>query len=70
MNAHKRQFVEALLVLELVAPSTANASGGNYGIQGGTPVEQGQIYSALNASSFDWSVVPTRIHLHVPAGSG
>jgi hypothetical protein len=70
MNARKRQFVEALLVLELVAPLTANASGGNYDIQGGTLVEQGQIYGALNESSFDWSVVPTRIHFHVSAGSG
>lgn len=40
-------------------PADALASGGSYRIDGGTPRQQAQVRLALDASSFDWSVVPT-----------
>ena len=39
----------------------AEAAGGNYVFDGGTPAEQSQVRQALNASSFNWSVVPGQI---------
>jgi hypothetical protein len=39
----------------------AEAAGGNYVFQGGTAAEQSQVRQALNASSFNWSVVPGQV---------
>jgi hypothetical protein len=61
-----------LLVCSLVAAAalfpgaaTALATGGNYVFQGGTPSEQQQVRSALNASSFNWSAVPRTITITI-----
>jgi len=43
----------------------ALASGGNYVFDGGTPAEQAQVRAALDVSSFDWSLVPTQITIHI-----
>jgi hypothetical protein len=47
----------------------AEASGGNYTVVGGTARDAKQIRKALNASSFNWSLVPAQITIHVAAGS-
>jgi len=54
----------------LALTGTAQATGGNYGFDGGTARQQGQIKAALDASSFDWSIVPARITIHVAPGTG
>ncbi len=59
----KRLVLPFLLALAF-APA-AQASGGHYLFDGGTPAEHGQVTQALNASSFDWNVVPGRIVIHV-----
>ena len=55
------------MLAALAFPALAQASGGNYVFDGGTPAEQGQVRAALKASSFDWSVaseaVPGQIWL-------
>jgi hypothetical protein len=59
--------VTALLLVLAFAPS-AFASGGRYVIDGGTRAEQSQVRAALNASSFDWNVVPGPVTIHIGRG--
>ncbi|MEO5574692.1 MAG: hypothetical protein ABIR67_00555 [Gaiellaceae bacterium] len=49
----------------LVLPVTALAGGGNYAFEGATPTERSTVRAALNASAFDWSIVPQRVTIHV-----
>jgi hypothetical protein len=46
------------------APS-ALAAGGSYSFAGGTPKQQSTVRAALGASSFDWSVLPRSITVHI-----
>ena len=68
MNAHAKHVATALALVALAAPSNARAAGGTYDIDGGTRAERAEIPAALDASSFDWSVVQTRIHVHIARG--
>jgi hypothetical protein len=52
----------------LLLPSAARAAGGNYVFDGGTPTQRAQVTAALNASSFDWSIVPTQVAVHIAQG--
>jgi hypothetical protein len=56
-----------ILMLALVLPTSALAAGGNYGFDGARPAERSTVKAALNASSFDWGVVPQRVTIHVGA---
>lgn len=58
----------ALATLAFAAP--AQAGGGRYTIDGGTPVEQAQVKMALDASSFNWSQVPETVSIHILPGTG
>ena len=49
----------------LVLAAEARAAGGNYRFDGGTPAEQRQVRAALDASSFNWSLVPVQITIHI-----
>ena len=55
----------ATVALALVLPASALAGGGNYGFDGATPAERATVRAALNASAFDWSLVPQRVTIHV-----
>jgi hypothetical protein len=48
------------------APS-ALAAGGSFALVGGTPAQQSTVRAAINASSFDWSVLPRTITIHIGA---
>jgi hypothetical protein len=61
-----RRFA-ATVALALVLPASALAGGGNYAFDGATPAERATVRAALNASSFDWGVVPQRVTIHVGA---
>jgi hypothetical protein len=50
-------------LVEGAAPALA-ASGG-YVFDGGTPRERATVRAALAASSFDWSLVPARVTIHI-----
>jgi hypothetical protein len=52
----------------LAFPAPALAVGGRYVFVGGTPAERAQVLAALDASSFDWSVVPQTITIHIARG--
>ena len=57
----------AIAAAALVLPASALAGGGNYGFDGATPTERSTVRAALNASSFDWGIVPERVTIHVGA---
>lgn len=57
-----------VLCLALVLPAAAQARGGSYVVEGGTEAHRAQIRAALDASAFDWGVVPGTVTIHVVAG--
>jgi hypothetical protein len=61
----RRRFVLLAFLTSLALPGTALAGGGSYVFDGGTRAQQREVRSALNASSFDWNVVPARVTIHV-----
>ena len=63
----KRLVLPVLLACAL-APA-AHAAGGRYVFAGGTHAQRGQVTAALNASSFDWSLVPGQIVIHIGKGT-
>jgi hypothetical protein len=54
-----------IAVAATLVPPAGRATGGRYAFAGGTPREQAQVSDALAASSFDWSLVPGRITIHI-----
>jgi len=52
-------------VAALCLAGVARAGGGDYVFDGGTLAEQAQVRAALEASSFNWSLVPVRITIHI-----
>jgi len=55
----------AVVACALWCPTTAPASVGPVVFDGGSPAEQTQVINALQASSFDWRVLPEPITVHV-----
>jgi hypothetical protein len=60
----------ALLILVVAAclgtfAPSALAAGGNFNLIGGTPSQRATVLAAINASSFDWSVLPRAINIHM-----
>ena len=67
------RFLRVLLaaaVASVALAGAAHAAGGDYVFDGGTAQERAQVRAALNASSFDWSLVPARVTIHIARGSG
>jgi hypothetical protein len=52
----------------LAVNGRALAAGGNYVIDGGTTQQRSQVRAALDASSFDWSLVTEQIKIHILRG--
>jgi len=61
-------FFGVVALAALAASGTAVARGGTYVFDGGTAAEQAQVRAALGASSFDWSLVPAQITIHIVRG--
>jgi hypothetical protein len=59
-----RRFA-ATVAAALALPASALAGGGDYVFAGATHAERSTVRAALEASSFDWSIVPRRITIHV-----
>jgi hypothetical protein len=67
------RFVAALIgaaALALPLSQQASAAGGTYTVTGGTPAEQATVHAALNASSFNWSLLPQTIQVTIEPGAG
>jgi hypothetical protein len=61
-----RRFA-ATVAAALVLPATALAEGGDYAFVGANAAERATVRAALNASSFDWDLVPQEVTIHVGA---
>jgi hypothetical protein len=61
-------LVSLLGALALMVAPTAGARGGSYVIDGGTTAERTAVRDALAASSFDWSLVPVQVRIHIVRG--
>jgi hypothetical protein len=46
---------------------SALAGGGSFALVGGTPKEQATVHSAIQASSFSWSLIPSTITINIGA---
>jgi hypothetical protein len=62
-----RRTLPVFLAALALSPA-AYARGGNYVFDGGTRTEQGQVKAALDASTFDFSVVPAPVTIHIGRG--
>jgi hypothetical protein len=51
-----------------VLSAEATASGGRYVLDGGTPAQRDQVRQALQASAFDWDLVPGQVTIHIRRG--
>src|SRR5581483_11731376 len=64
-----RRFILTLLVFAAAAACActhgARAGGGSYTFVGGTDAERAQVVAALNASSFDWNLLPQTITVNI-----
>lgn len=62
-----RQFGVTVLVAALfgVLAHSALAQGGNVSFAGGTAREQATVRAALDASSFDWGLIPRTVVVHI-----
>lgn len=70
----RRHYLRTLLGLSVIlavalgCATPARAAGGSYEIEGATAKERGQVRAALDASAFDWDVIPTPVTIHVARG--
>lgn len=63
-----RRLLLLTVCATLALPGTGRAANGNYAFAGGTATERTQVTAALDASSFDWNLVPVRVTIHLEAG--
>jgi hypothetical protein len=56
------------LVSALILSANAAASGGRYVFDGGTAAQRDQVRRALQASAFDWDLVPGQVTVHIGRG--
>lgn len=68
--ARSLRLLLAAAAAALAVTGGAQAAGGDYGFDGGTPRQQAEVKAALDASAFDWSIVPARITIHIAPGTG
>ncbi|MGB2952392.1 MAG: hypothetical protein WBB74_03230 [Gaiellaceae bacterium] len=54
-----------VLLTAATSATMAKAGPGSYVIDGGTRFERRQVTRALAASTFDWTLVPTKVTIHV-----
>jgi hypothetical protein len=67
-----RRTILTLFALVLVGfcAEPALAAGGSYSFAGGTAKQQAAVHAALDASSFDWSILPGSITVRIGAIGG
>jgi len=58
----------ALSALFFVLAADAHAGGGSYVFEGGTQAQRAQVRAALEASEFDWGLVPATVTIHIARG--
>jgi hypothetical protein len=68
MNRGLPTLLATLAAATLAFAGGAKAAGGNYVFDGGSAAEQQQVRAGLNASTFNWSLVPAQITIHIQRG--
>ncbi len=69
MHARHRLTLWGVIALVIAAfTPVAQAAGGRYAFDGGTQAERAQVRLALDASSFNWDVVPGVVAIHITRG--
>lgn len=58
----------AMLAIGAYCTTSAKAASLSYSVEGGTAAQRAQLPAALGASSFDWSVIPAPIRVHLVPG--
>lgn len=61
-------FIATVALVALAVAPAAFARGTSYAFQGGTTTQRNQVVRALDASSFDWRILPTRVTIHIARG--
>lgn len=65
MLAARRHLVLLVALAALIVPAKAQAGGGAYVFSGGSEAARAQVRAALEASSFDWSLVPATVTVRI-----
>src|SRR5437764_5068313 len=62
-----RRFIPIVIAAALagVLAQSALAGGGRYSFDGGTAFERTQVHAALDASTFDWGLIPAPVAVHI-----
>ena len=68
MGSRAAVLVGCFTVAALALANVAHAGGGRYVFAGGTAAEQAQVHAALDASTFDWDIVPEQVTIHIVRG--
>lgn len=64
----ERLAIVLVAVAALVLTPRALAAGGSYALDGGTKAQQAEVKAALDASAFDFTVVPAPVTIHIRRG--
>jgi hypothetical protein len=59
----------SLVLLASIFAAPAYAGGGHYTFDGGTKAQRATVTAALQASSFNWNLVPQTIQIHLAPGA-
>jgi hypothetical protein len=65
MLAARRHLVLVFALAALFAPAEAKAFGGSYVFSGGSEAARAQVRASLEASAFDWSLVPATVTVRI-----
>jgi len=65
MLAARRHIFLLIALAALFVPAKAQAGGGAYVFSGGSEAARAQVRAALEASSFDWSLVPATVTVRI-----
>ena len=65
MRAGRRYLILVAALFALLLPADAKASGGSYTFSGGSEAARTEVRNALDASAFDWSLVPQTISIQI-----
>ena len=65
MPAGLRHLILVAALFALLLPANAKASGGSYTFSGGSEAARAEVRNALDASAFDWSLVPQTISIQI-----
>jgi len=61
-------FITTLALVALALAPASFARSTKYGFDGGTQAQRAQVTRALEASEFDWRVLPARVTVHIGRG--